>query len=196
MSGLESNRRHSATRLFSPPESGAILCSQGGAVRVRGVDDRLELRLLGGELVEVGVRLSVCRVDFVEALLRGQRFTQALLHRFAHGLYRIELRLLRQEADLHVRHRDDFALEIRVLARHDAKQRGLTRAVQAEHADLRAGKEVERDVPEDLALRRYGLPDPAQGIDVLGHGGFAERANFTAPAGPLSATPVLPVSLD
>src|SRR6266545_3107100 len=30
MSGLESNSRHSATRLFSPPESGAIFCSQGG----------------------------------------------------------------------------------------------------------------------------------------------------------------------
>ena len=65
--------------------------------------------------------------------------------------------------------RNHLALEIRVHAGHDLQQRGLPRAVQAEHADLGAGKEVERDVLEDLALGRNDLADPAQGVDVLSH---------------------------
>ncbi len=162
---------------------------QIGAVRVHCVDDRLEFRLLGGELVEVGVGFRVRRIDLIETLFRLQRFAQALLHRLAHGFFRIQLRLLRQETDLHIRHRDDFALEIRLHPGHDLQQRGFPRAVQAEHADLRAGEKVERDVLENLALGRDGLADPAQGVDVLSHGRFSERANFTALAQRLLAFP-------
>ena len=67
-------------------------------------DDRLEFRLLGREFVEVGVGLGIGGVDLVQALLRAEHLAQALLHRLAHGLVRIELRLLRQIADAHVGH--------------------------------------------------------------------------------------------
>jgi hypothetical protein len=51
-----------------------------------GGDDRLELGLLGGELVEVGVGLGVGGVDLVEPLLAPQHFAHAFLDFLAHGL--------------------------------------------------------------------------------------------------------------
>jgi len=148
---------------------GGDLHLEVSAVRVRGVDDRFELRLLGRELFEIRIGFRICRVDLVEALLRVKRFAKTFLHGFAHGLFRVELRLLRQEADLHVRQGGHFALEIRLDPGHDFQKRGFSGAVQAEHADLRAGEKIERDVLENLALRRHSLADPAQGVDVLSH---------------------------
>ncbi len=153
MSGFDSSRRHSATRRFSaarqcrdlrvprrePQRIGGDLHLHAG-VRARRGDDRLELRLLGGERVEVGAFLRVGRVDLVQALLRAQHVAHPLLDRLAHGLAGIELRLLRQEADLQSRHRDGLAFDLPVHARHDAQQARLAGAVQAEHADLGAGK--------------------------------------------------------
>ena len=40
-------------------------------------------------------------------------------------------------------------MKLVILARHDLEQRALARAVQAEHADLRAGQEREPDVFEN-----------------------------------------------
>src|SRR4029079_15035383 len=46
----------------------------------------------------------------------------------------------------------------------------LARAVQAEHADLGAGEERERNVLEDLALGRNDLAHAVHREDVLSHG--------------------------
>jgi hypothetical protein len=144
------------------------------AVRPGGGDHRLEPRLLLGQLVEVRVGLGVRGVNLVEPLLRGEDVAESLLDALAHRLRRIELRLLREEPDAHVRHRDRLAVEVPVLAGHDPEQRRLARAVQAEHADLGAGEEAERDVLEDLALGRHRLADAPHGVDVLGHGDCAK----------------------
>ena len=56
-----------------------------------------------------------------------------------------------------------------VLARHDAQQRALARAVQAEHADLRAGQKRQPDVLEDDVVGRVNLPEPLHGVDELRH---------------------------
>src|SRR4029450_2185872 len=54
-------------------------------------------------------------------------------------------------------------------ARHDPQQAGLTRAVRADHADLRAGQEVERHVVEhDLVAVRFARL--FQDVNELGHG--------------------------
>ena len=53
----------------------------------------------------------------------------------------------------------------------------LARAVEAEHADLGAGEERQRDVLEDLALRRHDLADAVHGVDVLGHGASRKRSS-------------------
>ena len=51
---------------------------------------------------------------------------------------------------------------------HDLEQRRLARAVQADHADLGAGKERQRDVLQDLLAPRIGLGELVHVIDVLG----------------------------
>ncbi len=110
-------------------------------VRAPPRDDGLKACLFGRELVEVGVGLGIRGVDFLELLLGVKYFAQALLDRLAHCLFGSELRLLRQIADAHAGHRHRFALVLLVLARHDAQQARLSRAVDAEDADLGAGKE-------------------------------------------------------
>ena len=57
----------------------------------------------------------------------------------------------------------------RVLARHDAEQRALPRAVQPEHADLRAEVEREPDVLENPGVGRMDLPETLHGVDELRH---------------------------
>ena len=132
-------------------------------------DQRLELVLLGGQRVEVGIGLGVGGVHLVQALLGREHAADALLDRLAHGLAGLELRLLRQKADLQVRHRRGFAFDVLVEAGHDLQQRRLARAVEAEHADLGAGEKRQRDVLEDLALRRDDLADAVHGENVLRH---------------------------
>jgi hypothetical protein len=134
-----------------------------------GCDHGLVFRLLLGELVEVGVRLGVRCIDRVELLLGFEHIAEAFLDGLAYGFLGVDLRLLRQKADAQVRHRDRFAVEVLVLAGHDAQKRGLPRAVEAEHPDLRAREEREGDVFENDALGRHDLADAAHGVDELGH---------------------------
>ncbi len=74
-----------------------------------------------------------------------------------------------QVADVEARHGDGLALDLLVDAGHDLEQRRLARAVQAEHADLGAGEEGQRDVVQDLPLGRHDLADAMHGEDVLSH---------------------------
>ena len=54
---------------------------------------------------------------------------------------------------------------------HDLEERGLARAVLADHADLGAGVEGQRDVLEHLTVRRVEAADLVHGVDELGtHG--------------------------
>ena len=46
---------------------------------------------------------------------------------------------------------------------------GLARAVEAEDADLGAGKEREPDVFENLGVGRINLPEPLHGVNELRH---------------------------
>jgi hypothetical protein len=74
-----------------------------------------------------------------------------------------------QKADRDAVGRKRFADEALVLARHDLEERALARAVQAEHADLRAGKEREPDVFENLGVGLMDLPETLHGVNELGH---------------------------
>ena len=155
-------------------------------------EERLELRLFGGDLVEVGVGFGVGRVDLVEARDRVGDVAYRLFDVAAHVFGGVELRLLRQKADLDARLRARFAFELLVDAGHDLEQRGLPRAVEAEQADLRSRMELERDVLEDLALGRNDLAHANHRVDVLSHGGATREMpeatrNFNAkgPAGSL-----------
>ncbi len=139
-------------------------------VGVGGLDDVLQARLLGGQGVEVGVRLGVGGVDAVELLLGLLDVGQGLLDGLAHVLAVVELGLLGQVADVDARHRARLALELGVDAGHDPQQGRLAGAVEAQHADLGAGEEGQRDVLEDLLLGGHDLAHPVHGVDVLRHG--------------------------
>src|SRR5439155_3440322 len=169
-------RQHADLRLprRQAQRVGGELELQVGVLGAGRGDDRLELVLLGGELVEVRVGVGVFGIHLVEPRLRCEHAADALLDRMTHRLVGVELRLLRQEADLQPRHRRGFAFDVVVKARHDLQQRALARAIQAEHADLRAGKETERNVLEDLALGRNGLAHAVHRKYVLSHAGVLE----------------------
>ncbi|MCY1214074.1 hypothetical protein D9M72_258780 [compost metagenome] len=149
---------------------GGDLQLQLGVVAVARGQDGFVLGLIGGQRVEVGVRLGIGRIDLVELLARLEHAAQGLFHRLAHGLLGVELRLLRQVADVQVRHRRGLALDLLVEAGHDLEQRGLARAVQAQHADLGAGEERQRDVLQDVTLGRNDLAHAVHGENVLCHG--------------------------
>ena len=135
-----------------------------------GGQDRLEAGLLFGELVEIGVRFGVGGVDLFQLGLRLEDLAQTRLHFLADVGFGVELRFLRQIADLQVGHRRCLADDVGVESCHDAQNRRLARAVEAEQADLGAREEGERDVLDDLALGRDDLAHAVHREYVLSHG--------------------------
>jgi hypothetical protein len=62
------------------------------------------------------------------------------------------VRLLLEQPDGRARRELRLAPELGVEPGHDPQQRGLAGAVQAQHADLGAGQEAQRDVLEHLLV--------------------------------------------
>ena len=128
----------------------------------------LDLVLQLGHLVRGLVR--VVHGEFVVAIEDRLLRRDALHHVLAHGLARIELRLLLQIADARALGHPALAGELLVDAGHDAQQRRFAGAVDAEHADLGVGIERQVDVLQDLAVARIGLGEAFHVIDELtGH---------------------------
>ena len=134
-----------------------------------GSDHGLELALFGRESVEVGVFFGVGGIDFFETLLRVVHLTHGFVDGVTHGVLGVELGLLLQVANGQAGHGDGLALDLLVHPGHDFEQGRLARAVEAQHADLGAGEEGQRDVFQDLPLGRHGLGDAVHGVNVLGH---------------------------
>ena len=129
--------------------------------QVLGVDLVLELGHFVGGLVRIIGRDLVVAVE--QRLLGGD----ALHHVLAHGLFRIELRLLLQVADARAFGDPALAGEVLVDAGHDAQQRRLAGAVDAEHADLGVRVEGQMDVIQHLLGGRIGLGQTLHVIDEL-----------------------------
>ena len=64
----------------------------------------------------------------------------------------------------------ELAKEFRLFASHDAEQRRLAGAVDADHADLGTGQEGERHILQHLLATRIGLRQAVHDIDILGRG--------------------------
>jgi hypothetical protein len=129
-----------------------------------GLDLVLQLGHLVGGLVGVVHREFVVTVD--DCLLRRN----ALHYVLAHRLGGIELRLLLQVADARALRRPGLAGILLVEARHDAQQRRLAGAVDAKHADLGVGIELQVDVLQDLPVPRINLGETLHVINELtGH---------------------------
>jgi len=95
-----------------------------------------------GESLGEGVELSEKR--------RG--LGRALLDDLAHGLTWLQLGLLLEEADRVTGGTHDLAVRRLVDAGHDLQECALSRAVEAENADLGAIEEAERDVAQHRFL--------------------------------------------
>ena len=95
------------------------------------------------------------------------RLGQPLQHVPHHRQLRIEMRLLRQIAHLGAFRGPGLAGEVGIEAGHDLQQRRLAGAVDADHADLGAGKEGEGDPLQHLAAAGIGARQPFHHVDVL-----------------------------
>ncbi|MPL74131.1 hypothetical protein SDC9_19941 [bioreactor metagenome] len=165
-------QRHAAP--FTAREGGDIGVIGRAAQRLeRDVDLAVEIpQVLGVDLVLqprhlLGGVVRVVHRELVVAFELGGLFRDTLHDVLAHGLGVVELRLLRQIADLGALGGPGLALEVLVDAGHDLQERRLTGAVHADDADLHAGQEVQADVLEAFLAARIGLRDAVHVIDVL-----------------------------
>ena len=132
---------------------------------VLAVDLVLKTRHFVGGLVRVVHR------EFVVAVQNGLFLSHTQHHVVTHRQRFIELRFLRQVADLCAFCGPCLAREILVPASHDFKKRRFTGAVDTDNTDFNAGKEVETDVLKDLLPAWVGLGHAVHEIDklVAGH---------------------------
>ena len=130
--------------------------------------DRIDLLLDARELV-CGL-VGVVHRQLVEAVEQGPDLGDPVLDVPLDVLGRIQIGLLRQQADGRLGRQLGLAAELGVDSRHDLQQARLAGAVVAEHADLGARIERQRDVGEDLLVRRMAPAELVRREDVLsGH---------------------------
>ena len=86
---------------------------------------------------------------------------------FADGQRFIQLRFLRQIADLGALGGPCFTGEVGVEAGHDLHQRRFTRAVDADDTDFHAGQKAQVDVFKALLATGIGLGDTLHVVDIL-----------------------------
>ena len=136
---------------------------------VGGLDGVLHAPLLGHQLVHlvVGHRVAELGVDLVEPGEQGAGLRHPLLDVAEHVLGGVEPRLLGEVADLGPLGGPGLADELLDLAGHDLQQRALAGAVEAQDADLGAGKERQPDILQHLAVGRIDLPQVLHHVDVL-----------------------------
>ena len=164
-------------------DAAALAAGQRGDVRVagraaqrvhRGVEHRVEVPGVGGVDLLLQPRELVRRLlgvvgrQLVEAVEQRAHLGDAVLDVAAHVLGLVERRLLLEQPDGGAGRELGVAAELGVLAGHDPQQRRLARAVEAEHADLGAGQERQRDVLEHLLVGRVDARQAVHGEDVLG----------------------------
>ena len=139
---------------------------------VGGVDLVLHVGLLFQQLrhLVVGHLLAELGGDLVEAGEQTAGFGHRLLDVAEHVLLFVELGLLGEVAHFRAVGGPRLTVVVGDLARHDAQQRRLTGAVDAEDTDLGAGKEGEPDIAQDVATGLERLAQPFHYVDEFGHG--------------------------
>ena len=105
-------------------------------VAIGGLQDVLEFGLTLRQGVEIGVGFGIGCVDRVQFSHCLLYVAQCLLDVAAYVLVGIQLWFLRQVADLDSGLWACLAVDVRIDPGHDPQQRGFSRTVQTEHADL------------------------------------------------------------
>jgi hypothetical protein len=138
---------------------------------VGGVDLILHAGLLGENFVHLlgGEIFPEPHVEFVVAVENSLGVGDRLLHALINGGVGVELGFLAKIANLDSLGGPGGPHEVGVVARHDAEQGALARAIGSQHANLRPGVERQPDIREHLLLL-IDLGDLFHGEDVLlGH---------------------------
>ena len=135
------------------------------------VDPVLQLRLVVHQLRHrvVGQGLGEAVADRIKPVEQVLDVADPLADDLAHGLRLVQLRFLRQVADLDAGLGAGFALDLPVNAGHDPEQARFSGAVEAQDADLGPGEEAQADVAQDDAPGGHDLADPVHGVDELRH---------------------------
>ncbi|MNG86910.1 hypothetical protein D3C79_456990 [compost metagenome] len=150
------------------------------------LNDLFQTALFSGQLVEVGPFFSVQCVHFIKALKGTDHFCHRFFNRFANAVLHIELRFLRQIADLDARLRASFPFDIGIDAGHNAQQGRLTGTVKAQYANFGPREETQGNVFQNMTLRRNHFADAVHGIDVLSHVAPSLSISFYRLSGGLS----------
>lgn len=69
-------------------------------VTVMRLDNLFKLTLLCGQFVEIRIRLRVFGIHFIQTFQRVNHFSNRFFDGFTHGVFRVQLRFLRQVANL------------------------------------------------------------------------------------------------
>ncbi len=147
------------------------------------VDLGLQIGLFRQQRIEIGVGFGERCADLVEAVHEALDLPDPVGDVAGHVLGGVQLWLLRQVADREAGREAGLAGEPVILSSHDLQQRGLPRAVRADHPDLRPGIEGEIDALQDLPVRGVEPLEIAHGVDELGC-----HAKQCDPAPPLAVT--------
>ena len=178
---MPSSRRHSATRRFSPPDRLVTRRSSGGqrsaSIAISTLRSRLQASAAAilssssacslADLVVVGVGVGPHRHDLVVPIDDRLHLGDAVHHVALDVLGGIELGLLRQVADREPGRETGLAREAVVESGHDLQQARLAGAVGADHADLGARVERQRDVLEHRPVGRVVPGQLVTGVDEL-----------------------------
>ncbi len=141
-------------------------------VAVMRLDNLFKLALLSGQFIEVRIRFSVFGIHFIQTFQCVNDVRNRLFNGFTNGVFRIELRLLRQVANFDARLRTGFTFDVCIDAGHDAQQGGLTGTVETQNTDFCAREEAQRDIFKNMTFRRDNFADTMHGINELSHVGL------------------------
>ena len=141
-------------------------------VTVVRLDNLFIFALLSGQFVEVRIRLGVFGIHFIQTFQGVNHLGYRFFNGFTHGVFRVQLRFLRQVADLNARLRTGFTFDVCIDAGHDAQQGGLTGTVETQNTDFCAREEAQRDIFKNMTFRRDNFADTMHGINELSHVGL------------------------
>ena len=119
------------------------------------------------QLVVVGIRLAELFADLLVLAHHIDDRLDGFLNDLVHGLAGIERGLLLQQAARVALREHRLADVLVVHAGHDAQQGALAGAIQAQHADLRAVVEAERNIAQHLFFGRMDTAHAHHGVDDL-----------------------------
>ena len=168
------HRRDSRFSHPSPADAGhrpRAPAARSGCDR-RALDNFLIFALLSGQFVEVRIRLGVFGIHFIQTFQRVNHFGYRFFNGFTYGVFRVQLRFLRQVADLDAgcgRASPSMSVSMPAMMRSRVD---LPAPLRPSTPILRPGRSSARYF-KNMTFRRDNFADTMHGINELSHVDFA-----------------------